>query len=111
MERIRIYLGEIPACAGARRTLTRSHGKKSGIDKVTVSQFRKNLENNLETLRLELKRGTYQPKAEEESQEWDSLFRLIRRARKRYQTDNIVPDWDTIAQELANVKGGVNAYQ
>jgi RNA-directed DNA polymerase len=46
----------------ARRTLTRSHGKKPGIDKVTVTQFRKNLESNLETLRLELKRGTYQPK-------------------------------------------------
>ena len=46
----------------ARRTLTRSHGKKPGIDKVTVTQFRKNLESNLETLRLELKRGIYQPK-------------------------------------------------
>ena len=46
----------------AKRTLTRSHGKKPGVDKVTVTQFRKNLESNLETLRLELKRGTYQPK-------------------------------------------------
>ena len=48
--------------------------------------------------------------AEEESQEWDSLFRLIRKARKRYQTDNIVPDWDIIANELVHVKGGMNAY-
>jgi RNA-directed DNA polymerase len=46
----------------AERTLRRSHGKKPGIDKVTVSEFRKNFENNLETLRRELKRGTYQPK-------------------------------------------------
>jgi len=46
----------------AERTLTRSHGKKPGIDKVTVAEFRKNLEDNLETLRLELKHGTYRPK-------------------------------------------------
>jgi len=46
----------------AERTLTRSHGKKPGIDKVTVTEFRENLEDNLETLRLELKHGTYRPK-------------------------------------------------
>ena len=45
----------------AKRTLTRSHGKKSGIDNVTASEFRMNLDSNIETLRLELKRGTYQP--------------------------------------------------
>jgi RNA-directed DNA polymerase len=45
----------------AERTLTRSHGKKPGIDKETASEFRKNLDDNLETLRLELKHGTYQP--------------------------------------------------
>jgi retron-type reverse transcriptase len=48
--------------AAAERTLTRSHGKKSGIDEVTASEFRKNLDSNIETLRLELKHGTYQPK-------------------------------------------------
>jgi hypothetical protein len=42
--------------------------------------------------------------AEEESQEWHSLFRLIRKARKEYQMQRIVPDWETIAYELANVK-------
>ena len=42
--------------------------------------------------------------AEEESQEWDSLFRLIRKARKAYQAGNKIPDWDIIARELANVK-------
>ena len=46
----------------AERTLTRSHGKKPGIDKVIVSEFRKNFESNLDTLRLELKHGIYQPK-------------------------------------------------
>jgi RNA-directed DNA polymerase len=46
----------------AERTLTRSHGKKPGMDKVTVKEFRKNLQDNLETLRRELKHGTYQPK-------------------------------------------------
>lgn len=45
----------------ANRTLLRSTGKKPGIDKVTVSMFNQNLENNLENLRLELKRGTYRP--------------------------------------------------
>ncbi|MCL2117842.1 MAG: hypothetical protein FWH27_05370 [Planctomycetaceae bacterium] len=47
--------------------------------------------------------------AEEESQDWDALFRLIRKARKAYQTANIIPDWEIIAQELANVKGNINA--
>ena len=45
----------------AKRTLIRSHGKKPGIDNVTANEFRKNLESNIEILRLELKRGTYQP--------------------------------------------------
>ena len=48
--------------------------------------------------------------AEEESQEWESLFRLIRKARKRYQTKQVIPDWDIIAQELSNVKGDPNAH-
>lgn len=46
----------------AERTLTRSHGKKSGIDKVSVTEFRKNFDSNIESLRLELKHGTYRPK-------------------------------------------------
>ena len=46
----------------AERTLQRSLGKAPGIDKVTVSEFRKKLEANLEELRLELKRGIYQPR-------------------------------------------------
>ena len=45
----------------AERTLTRSHGKKPGIDKVTASEFRKDFESNIEALRRELKHGTYQP--------------------------------------------------
>jgi group II intron reverse transcriptase/maturase len=45
----------------AERTLIRSRGKKPGIDGETVSEFRKNFENNLETLRRELKCGIYQP--------------------------------------------------
>lgn len=46
----------------ANRVLTRSRGKAAGVDKMTVSEFEKNLEHHLETLRMELKRGTYQPK-------------------------------------------------
>jgi group II intron reverse transcriptase/maturase len=46
----------------AERVLARSRGKKPGVDEVSVNEFRKNLEDNIETLRLELKHGTYQPK-------------------------------------------------
>lgn len=45
----------------ARRTLTRSKGKATGIDRVTVTEFEKNWDENIEQLRLELKRGTYRP--------------------------------------------------
>ena len=45
----------------ADRVLRRSHGKAPGVDGVTTRQFRKGLEGKLEHLRLELKRGTYQP--------------------------------------------------
>jgi RNA-directed DNA polymerase len=47
--------------AAASRVLTRSQGKTQGIDKMTVHQFEKNYEKNIENLRLELKRGTYRP--------------------------------------------------
>jgi group II intron reverse transcriptase/maturase len=46
----------------AERTLTRSTGKASGVDQMTVGQFREKLDANIEELRLELKHGTYQPK-------------------------------------------------
>ena len=45
----------------AERALSRSHNKAAGVDGVMASRFREGLEGNLETLRLELKRGTYQP--------------------------------------------------
>jgi len=41
--------------------LKRSRGKASGVDEVTAYEFNRNREFNLEQLRLELKRGTYQP--------------------------------------------------
>ena len=47
--------------AAAKRVLPRSQGKKLGVDGMTVHQFQKNYEKNIETLRLELKRGTYRP--------------------------------------------------
>lgn len=43
------------------RVLVRSRGKAAGVDRVTVSEFQQNRRANLEALRLELKRGTYQP--------------------------------------------------
>lgn len=46
----------------ARRVLASSHGKAAGVDKMAASEFEKNFESKLETLRLELKRGTYQPR-------------------------------------------------
>lgn len=45
----------------AERVLRRSHGKAPGVDGVTTRAFRKGLDGKLESLRLELKRGTYQP--------------------------------------------------
>lgn len=45
----------------ADRTLQRSKGKAAGVDGVTVKRFRESLAKRLEELRLELKRGTYQP--------------------------------------------------
>ncbi|MAX26614.1 MAG: group II intron reverse transcriptase/maturase [Phycisphaeraceae bacterium] len=47
--------------AAAVRVLRRSHGKAPGVDGVTTRQFRKGLSGKVENLRLELKRGTYQP--------------------------------------------------
>lgn len=47
--------------AAADRTLRRSKGKAAGVDGVTTKRFRESLAKRLEELRLELKRGTYQP--------------------------------------------------
>ena len=47
--------------AACDRVLQRSRGKAAGVDRVTASEFKQNLRANLEQLRLELKRGTYQP--------------------------------------------------
>lgn len=43
------------------RVMVRSRGKASGVDGVTTKKFQHGLEEKLETLRLELKHGTYQP--------------------------------------------------
>jgi len=45
----------------AERVLRRSRNKAPGVDGVTAYKFREGLEGKLESLRLELKRGTYQP--------------------------------------------------
>ena len=47
--------------AACDRVLGRSRGKAAGVDRVTASEFQQNHRANLEELRLELKRGTYQP--------------------------------------------------
>ena len=41
--------------------LKRSRGKAPGVDGITVHKFKRSCEHFLEQLRLELKRGTYQP--------------------------------------------------
>ena len=43
------------------RVMRRSRNKAPGVDGVTTRMFRKGLEGKVEALRLELKRGTYQP--------------------------------------------------
>ena len=45
----------------AQKVLRRSKGKAAGVDGVTTKSFRQGFENKLEQLRLELKRGIYQP--------------------------------------------------
>jgi RNA-directed DNA polymerase len=47
--------------AAAERVLARSHLKAPGVDGETARKFRRGLDGKLEQLRLELKRGTYQP--------------------------------------------------
>ena len=47
--------------AAAERVMRRSHNKAPGVDGVTPQVFRKGYEEKIEALRLELKRGTYQP--------------------------------------------------
>ena len=46
--------------AACDRVLQRSRGKAAGVDRVTASEYQQNRRANLEHLRLELKRGTYQ---------------------------------------------------
>jgi RNA-directed DNA polymerase len=45
------------------RILRRSRGKVPGVDRITVRKFENSRERLLEQLRLELKRGTYQPQS------------------------------------------------
>ncbi len=45
----------------AHRVMKRSYGKAPGVDGVTVKEFRSGFERRVEELRLELKRGNYQP--------------------------------------------------
>ncbi|MEX0704343.1 MAG: group II intron reverse transcriptase/maturase [Planctomycetales bacterium] len=47
--------------AACDRVLKRSRGKAAGVDGVTAADFDKKRRTELETLRQELKRGTYQP--------------------------------------------------
>jgi hypothetical protein len=47
--------------AACDRALKRSRGKAAGVDGVRVHEFEKTRDHRLEQLRLELKRGTYQP--------------------------------------------------
>ena len=42
--------------------------------------------------------------AAEESQEWPELHRIIRRSRKEYQRDETIPDWELLAQKIAEIK-------
>ncbi|MBP8954792.1 MAG: hypothetical protein KBI47_20550 [Armatimonadetes bacterium] len=39
--------------------------------------------------------------AEDESQEWPELHAAIREARKAYQTDGTMPDWESLAGAMA----------
>jgi len=41
--------------------------------------------------------------AEDESQEWGELHKAIRGARKDYQTDGVMPDWQALEDLLGEV--------
>ena len=41
--------------------------------------------------------------AEEESQEWSYLHKMIRESRKAYQRDGVIPDWESLAQAATSV--------
>ena len=41
--------------------------------------------------------------AEDESQQWPQLHDLIRQARKAYQQQDAVPDWELLARTMAEV--------
>ncbi len=43
--------------------------------------------------------------AEDESQEWPDLHNAVREARKKYQTDGVMPEWDHLEDLLGNVDG------
>lgn len=47
--------------AACDKVLSRSSGKAAGVDKESVHKFKQKLENKLESLRLEIKHGAYQP--------------------------------------------------
>ena len=51
-----MWLGE-----AAERVFRRSKGKASGVDGITVAKFLEHGRENAQTLRMELKKGTYQP--------------------------------------------------
>jgi len=42
--------------------------------------------------------------AEDESQEWPELHAAIREARKAYQADGSMPDWEALATSAATVR-------
>ena len=42
--------------------------------------------------------------AEEESQQWPHLHEMIRSARKAYQRDGAIPDWESLAKEVENAR-------
>ena len=42
--------------------------------------------------------------AAEESQEWPKLHSLIRQSRKEYQRNEKIPDWELLAQQIAEIK-------
>ena len=42
--------------------------------------------------------------AEDESQEWPELHNAIRHARKAYQADGQIPDWEPLAQAADQVR-------
>ena len=87
-------------------------GNYSGLyDPLTRSRFEFPLGEIREGYAYRLRAIGHLFRAEDESQEWRERHAAIRAARKAYQADRTMPDWEALAASASSVAatGGSNA--